>query len=277
MVGSLDWETLLHMKKFMHLYSNVIEWNDSAGEEAFRNAKKRYWAEKNGFSCDIPLPDPDLYIDEIDWNAEIDPQLSPDLESDPVIPNAEEDYDPVIIFGDSLVPDQALTPTGWGDDEENLEVPATRSSANYDDPWANSLNNWAGAAWGYSNNAWQFSDGSGPSYMSWGGGWNSDWGWSYGNNYFNYVGGDGEQGLWNDSNVATTNAGGYVSSYRTSRVQANDQRRNHMSRNAEGRHKAPYWGKQSATDKRSTSRNWNSINSSGNHAPITVGQTWNQE
>ncbi|KAI3446517.1 hypothetical protein Pfo_003182 [Paulownia fortunei] len=256
-VGSLEWGTLLQMKKFMHLYDNVIKWNDSAGEEAFCNAKKRYWAEINGVSCDIPLPDPDLYIEKINWDSEIDPELLPDLEWKLVIPNREEDHDPVVIFGDSLMPNQAFSPTGWGDVEENLEVPANHSSANYGDPWEQNWgnsNDMAVSGWpGYLNNTWQFSDGSGPGYMSWGGGWNNDGGWSYANNHFNYVGpyiedkrGDGVQGLWNDSNVTTANAGRYVSSYRTSRAQANDHCRNHISRNDEGRHKAPYWGKQSA-------------------------------
>ncbi|KAI3471336.1 hypothetical protein Pfo_030701 [Paulownia fortunei] len=291
-VGSLDWETLLQMKKFMHLYENVIKWNDSAGEEAFSNAKKRFWAEINGLPCDISLPDPDLYIDEIDWDSEIDPELLPDLEFESMISNADEDHDPVVIFGDSLLPNQAYSLTGWGDDEENFKVPANSYSANHGAPWeqnwGNSFDNGAAIGWpGYSNNAWHFGDGSGPAgYMTWGGGWNNDWGWNYANNNIIYEVGpdiehkiaDGEQGPWNESNVARDNAGRHVSSDRTSRVQRNDRYRNHISRNDAGRYKATYWGQQSAIAKRPDSRDWNSFNSCGpvtHHAAITVGQTWN--
>ncbi|KAG8367860.1 hypothetical protein BUALT_Bualt16G0116500 [Buddleja alternifolia] len=227
-VGSLDWETLLQMKKFMHLYDNVIKWNDSAGEEAFSNAKKRFWAEINGLSCDIPLPDPDLYIDEINWDSEIDQEFH-DM---PVVSNTEEYYhEPVVIFGDSLVQNQEFSTTGWGDDEENLKGPAIYSSVDHfnswEENWGDSFDSRAQSAWpGYSNYAWQFSNGSG--YMPWGGGWNDDSGWSWADTrYFNHVGPDNEEyrggretGGWNNGSV---DAGRYVSSYRTSRVQGNDR------------------------------------------------------
>lgn len=44
-----------------------MQWDDSAAAEAFNNAKMRYWGYCNGFPCSIPLPNPDAYIDEIDW------------------------------------------------------------------------------------------------------------------------------------------------------------------------------------------------------------------
>ncbi|KAL0404866.1 UNVERIFIED_CONTAM: hypothetical protein Sradi_2127400 [Sesamum radiatum] len=140
-VGSLDWETLLQMKRFMHLYENVIKWNDSAGEEALSNAKKRFWAKINGLPCDISLPDPDLYIDKIDWDSEVDPQMQSDIEFEPMISNVDEDHDPVVIFGDSLLPNQEYSVTGWGDDEENFKVPAKSSSANHGDPWEQNWGN----------------------------------------------------------------------------------------------------------------------------------------
>ncbi|KAM1455437.1 hypothetical protein ACFX1R_005827 [Malus domestica] len=84
-VGSVPWRKLVETKKYMSLYKNIVEWNDSAGEEAFNNAKNRFWAEMNGLipSSDISLPDPDMYIDDIDWSSScnnIDPQLILDLE-----------------------------------------------------------------------------------------------------------------------------------------------------------------------------------------------------
>lgn len=67
-------------QKFMYNES-VLNWDDSAGKEAFQNAKERFWAHINDFPCHISLPDPDIYIDEINWNAHIDPELITDLES----------------------------------------------------------------------------------------------------------------------------------------------------------------------------------------------------
>ncbi|KAJ0019943.1 hypothetical protein Pint_30982 [Pistacia integerrima] len=51
-------------------FDHIVEWNDSAAEEAFRKAKLRHWSEINGEPCQIPLPNPDMYIDKIDWNLE---------------------------------------------------------------------------------------------------------------------------------------------------------------------------------------------------------------
>ncbi|KAK6127305.1 hypothetical protein DH2020_038968 [Rehmannia glutinosa] len=287
-VGALDWETLLQMKKCMHFYDNVINWNDSAGEEAFCNAKRRYWAEINGFPCDIPFPDPDLYIEKINWDSKTNPELLPDSESVPVTPGS--DHEPVVIFGDSFVQNQGFTVTGWGDDEETFEVPANQDDANYGDSWGqnwewgNSCNNMAASGWpdcNNNNNTWQYSDGSGHGYMSWEGGWNNDWGWSYADNNFNYVGPVvEEQGMWNESNVRTTADAGrsYVSGYGSSRVQANEHCMNNMSRTDRGRHKGPYRGNK---DKRATSREWKSINSCGGpvgqRAAIRDGQAWNRE
>ncbi|KAK9289436.1 hypothetical protein L1049_007591 [Liquidambar formosana] len=67
--------------------TTVVKWNDSAGEEAFHNAKNRFWAKINGLPCDLPFPDPDIYIDEIDWNPNIDPELVLDLEREPIDPD----------------------------------------------------------------------------------------------------------------------------------------------------------------------------------------------
>ncbi|CAA0812787.1 Unknown protein [Striga hermonthica] len=117
-VGSLDWDTLLHMKKFMHLYENVLNWDDSAGEEALSNAKKRYWAWINGLPCNLLPPDPDLYIDKIDWDSEVDNTVSwPEFE-----PEFTADHEPVVIFGDSFFANQSYSLGGWGDAEENFSA-----------------------------------------------------------------------------------------------------------------------------------------------------------
>ncbi|CAN6444152.1 unnamed protein product [Victoria cruziana] len=78
----IPWWKVCETKKIMPLFENVVQWNDSAGEEAFSNAKKRFWAKINGLPCDVSLPDPDIYIDEIDWDSidNVDPELLSALE-----------------------------------------------------------------------------------------------------------------------------------------------------------------------------------------------------
>ncbi|XP_077242554.1 uncharacterized protein LOC143883075 [Tasmannia lanceolata] len=116
-VCSISWKQLCETKDLMSYYENIAQWNDSSGEEAFHNAKARFWAEINGLPCDISLPNPDIYIDEIDWNSNIDPELLLDLDKKPLAPSDEEKneklgWDP---FNLSNFP---IPCTGWGDDED---------------------------------------------------------------------------------------------------------------------------------------------------------------
>ncbi|KAL3625569.1 hypothetical protein CASFOL_031023 [Castilleja foliolosa] len=253
-VGSLDWETFLQLKKCIQLYDNVINWNDSAGEEAFLNAKRRYYAEINGFSCDNnPLPDPNRYIQDIDWDSKFD-DTSIDLESLPFSP--EPGHEPVVIFGDSFIADQGFGTTGWGDAEEKFEVPDLNFSENYGGQWEGQ--NWDPSGWQVCNNdAWEFSDGNGGGYTSWGGGGgNNDGGWGYKYSNYNYVGPRVED--------EPSGYNRYVPSYGTPRV------------HNKGRQRGSYRGKQ---DRRAGSREWNPINSCGplgQRAGMRVGEVWNQ-
>lgn len=54
--------------------------DDCAAKEAFHSAKQRYWEKINRLPSETPLPDPNQYIDEIDWNSEIDPGLVLELD-----------------------------------------------------------------------------------------------------------------------------------------------------------------------------------------------------
>lgn len=73
----------------MSCYKNVLEWDDSASEEAFHNAKQRFWAQINGLPCEISPPEPDIYIDIIDYDAYIDPELVLDLDREYVAHDEE--------------------------------------------------------------------------------------------------------------------------------------------------------------------------------------------
>ena len=122
-IGLVPWRKLLETKKCMYLYDNVVQWNDSAGEEAFHNAKSRFWAEINGLPCDISLPDPDIYIDEVDWNSMIDAELLLDLEREPEVLTDGDKDEKVLILGDSIPLNQSVPCTGWGDKDEKVVIP----------------------------------------------------------------------------------------------------------------------------------------------------------
>ncbi|KAE9621451.1 hypothetical protein Lal_00042060 [Lupinus albus] len=77
----VPWQKIVDTKKFTFCHNNVFDWNDSAAEEGFEIAKKRYWANINSLPCDISLPDPDSYIHQIDWNPYIDPELIKEADS----------------------------------------------------------------------------------------------------------------------------------------------------------------------------------------------------
>ena len=84
-------EKICESKIYEAFYKNILEWNDSAGKEAFQNAKSMYWAEINGLPCDIPLLDPDRYIDVVDLSSSIDPKLLSALDGKRTV--SEDDAD----------------------------------------------------------------------------------------------------------------------------------------------------------------------------------------
>ncbi|KAI3425605.1 Cytokinin dehydrogenase [Psidium guajava] len=92
MVGTIPWAKIVYSKTLLSYHDNICHWDDSAAEEAFQNAKKRFWADVNGLPCDISLPDPDSYMDKINWNQAIDPELIKDLDKQYFNPDdVEED------------------------------------------------------------------------------------------------------------------------------------------------------------------------------------------
>lgn len=78
--ASVPWGKVLFVKKYMNMHGEILKWNDSSGEEAFNSAKQRFWADINGLPCDICLPDPNMYIENVDWDACIDPKLIAELD-----------------------------------------------------------------------------------------------------------------------------------------------------------------------------------------------------
>ncbi|KAK6928821.1 hypothetical protein RJ641_005026 [Dillenia turbinata] len=89
-VGSVPWRKVVYTRKYMFYSTDILNWNDSAAEEAFNNAKRRFWLKSNGRPCDLSLPDPDMYVGKIDWNSAIDPKLILELESAYFCPDEAE-------------------------------------------------------------------------------------------------------------------------------------------------------------------------------------------
>ncbi|PKU64891.1 uncharacterized protein LOC110102892 [Dendrobium catenatum] len=110
--SQISWTKFCEDKKLTYLFENVLNWDDSAGKESFDNAKARYWAGINGLHCDIPLPNPDMYIDVVNQDTFLDPRLVEDLYKQPPPPPLHKeipDYNSIEII-----------PTGW-----DVEDPAT--------------------------------------------------------------------------------------------------------------------------------------------------------
>jgi len=240
LIGSVPWRKLLETKKCMYLYDNVVQWNDSAGEEAFHNAKNRFWAEINGLPCDILLPDPDTYIDEVDWNSTIDPELLLDLEREPKSHSDGDKDENVVILGDSLPLNQSVPCTGWGDAEEDLRKTT-------DIPW--------NPGYGYCDhnvdnaNSWEHNHGQSNRAMvdnGWENDQNDSWGWNQwesgcnewenNNNVSNNMdAGGGYWGMWDDNGRKIEGSDQYMSRYKTSRFHGNDYQMAHGWRNGRGR------------------------------------------
>ncbi|OAY63151.1 hypothetical protein ACMD2_13334 [Ananas comosus] len=129
-VCDIPWKRLCETKRFMSMYKNIVQWDDSAALEAFQNAKARFHAEYHGLHCDIPLPNPDMYIDEVDPNAIIDPDLIADLESQPPAP-ADRDNSAPNGWDSFTYTDKPIPATGWDDAEPNA-VSDQNQSVNWD-------------------------------------------------------------------------------------------------------------------------------------------------
>ncbi|KAL0929011.1 hypothetical protein M5K25_000950 [Dendrobium thyrsiflorum] len=103
--SQMKWRDFCEKKRVVHLFPKVLDWDDTAGKEAFDNAKARYWAQINNLPSEIPSPDPDMYVQEVDYDAYIDPSLLQDLNKPPPPPPQTPDLSSIKI--------SEITPTGW--------------------------------------------------------------------------------------------------------------------------------------------------------------------
>ena len=111
----------------MSAYKSISDWDDAAAFEAFQNAKARYRADINGMPCDIPLPDPDMFIEMVNHKVVIDPKLVEDLEKHPPprLPDGEKDGSSgrdSFIFESKPIPAAGWGNAGDGSTEDHHSV-----------------------------------------------------------------------------------------------------------------------------------------------------------
>lgn len=167
-LAGVSWEKVVAAKKYIYCYDNVFKWNDTAGKDALFNAKERFWAMINGLPCDAPVPDPDMYIDKIDWNSKINPGLISDLDKeyfnpdeadnsapDPTagrneknIGNGENPWESYCVQNTKDLKDVAQDWNSWGLKSKIVENPWEQRYVNdngalKDNKWENSgVNSW---------------------------------------------------------------------------------------------------------------------------------------
>nr|GLL43336.1 hypothetical protein DM860_006252 [Ipomoea trifida] len=85
------WEKFVEAKKYVHLYDNIMQWDDKEAQESFNRSKTLFYAKKfnilNNLETNLTLPDPDLYIDKIDWDnddSELMKELGPAIDEEEI-------------------------------------------------------------------------------------------------------------------------------------------------------------------------------------------------
>nr|DAD42542.1 TPA_asm: hypothetical protein HUJ06_000772 [Nelumbo nucifera] len=303
-VGAVPWRRLLEAKKVMSFYENVVQWNDSAGEEAFNNAKNRFWAKINGLPCDISLPDPDIYIDEIDWNSDIDPELILDLDREPVATDEGEKNGKAGSLGDSLLWLNRPVPcTGWDDLEEDpVRMAKNLSSdpvlgdcdqeANIDHNPGESGHNPRGQNASFDHNPWESGNNlqanEGSQDKTWENHGGNSWSLDPWDNNANELENcetrqiNGGWGVWNRNCRKRESAAQYMSRYKTSRFHRNDYQTDRWWKNgSRGRRRMNSVYDRPLIDKKPlVPSRWNSVHYCGpfsHHGSGDAGNNWGWE
>ncbi|KAI4300833.1 hypothetical protein L6164_034165 [Bauhinia variegata] len=250
-VGRVPWGKIVDAQRCMlYLYDNVVKWDDSAGREAFDNAKKRYWAEINGLPCNISLPDPHIYIEDVDWSSSIDQELVEDLDKERKFasdsekerdsPSEEVKEEKVEVLGNSLLSNQNIIPTGWGDSEDgwgDAEGPTSTPTQGWDPSFPVNV---TGGPWQqcctYNEPAEQY---------GWQNNWNHSWGWNQRDQYYGTgvqkMGkgrGGGNWGAWDGHYRRREN----MSWHNNSAYQGDDHQANRGRKYHRGRRKGNFGG-----------------------------------
>ncbi|XP_074375936.1 uncharacterized protein LOC141717662 [Apium graveolens] len=131
LLGGIPWCRVLAAQKDKNCHENVLKWDDSAAKEALSNAHERLFAMINSVPCEHPLPDPDMYIDNIDWNLEIDPGLILEMEKENRYPDEAENSTNNKISGCNDKKKSAVdNPSEYPRLEDNVDVKVLAGSWN---------------------------------------------------------------------------------------------------------------------------------------------------
>ncbi|XP_047980236.1 uncharacterized protein LOC125221934 [Salvia hispanica] len=176
----VPWNKVLASKKYIYSYPSVLNWDGSAGKEALENAKQRFWAKINGHLCDNPLPDPDMYIDEIDWNPYIDRELMEDLDLQVFYPDEAEKLGQLDTINEEVEcaqtqhdKKQYTSDNPWERDQVHGTDNLKQANAwdrwddtlnlRNDDPWEQSCRKLVGSSkdntWGIRSESWEWPQG----------------------------------------------------------------------------------------------------------------------
>ncbi|KAJ6299467.1 hypothetical protein OIU76_020437 [Salix suchowensis] len=92
-----------------------MQWDDSEGRECFYKAKYRFWSlnYNHGSYCSVSLPDPNKYVDEINWDSESDNQLSLELEEARKPETRCQEESSFSLSDPWMLPVEHVKPTGW--------------------------------------------------------------------------------------------------------------------------------------------------------------------
>lgn len=90
LLGGIPWYKVLAAKKYIYCHENVLKWDDAAAKDSLFDAQERFCSMINSLPYETPLPDPNMYIDKIDWNPEIDPGLMSELDKEYFNPDEAE-------------------------------------------------------------------------------------------------------------------------------------------------------------------------------------------
>lgn len=169
-VGDITWERFYENKQYVGPFHKHEPWDDSEAFDCFQNAKARFWANYHGKPSDIPLlDDPDLYIDKVDHQCKLDPELVAELDS-VGLPFEDDNSAPATGWANAGA-DNKCTQNGSGNWDVFIEKPAEVNKWDYEANLAPNTT-WGGqanvvtpeAVWG------------GQSSNKWGNNSNTSWG-----------------------------------------------------------------------------------------------------
>nr|GLL43335.1 hypothetical protein DM860_006252 [Ipomoea trifida] len=123
------WKKFVEAKKYVHLYDNIMQWDDKEAQESFNRSKTLFYAKKfnilNNLEANLTLPDPDLYIDKIVWDdddskiddSELMKELGPAIDEEEI----EEINNQTSQLKRSLeIAIEDIKPTGWDVEPEEF-------------------------------------------------------------------------------------------------------------------------------------------------------------